>query len=529
MKRFLGLTTILLFLGVGVAQAQITYTVTTVPTFVIESGMAEVLGGVRITASNTGTTVASTINYFYSTPCDNNTGNGITLTVFTTGALTATFAATTPVTNTGGGCIVAVTVPGALAANAGDYIEIDGVRGRVALTSSVAGSIITATLTATPSNSSFFTVPNVGNVAISEPGYTQAVVPGVVLQCVGTASPNPTLTITEGFNAAFVDYDKSVSDTAAPLNERPVYGATNNTQVHINLSNIISGITLVWPTEVDSTQLGVYAGGVGGSALMLNVALTTSTDIYYDYVCGNQGTCDLTTESFPITPTLTDTTTNYGTEYEQTQLWPDIGTHEITSVTKAPYATYTVNWTSTPSGPAPRFVDPLSPVPAAPFASNEPCHTDLLFPWVAYVPALGYDTGIAIANTSTDPFGLLGAGGTQTGSCTLNGYNTANVASPTGFTALSYTTPVVASGATWAGALSATSPFNAGTSFEGYIIAVCNFQFGHGSAQISDNLATSSGVVYGYTALIIPDPTIVGGRFSQFVGVVANSGETLAQ
>jgi len=528
MKRFLGLTTLLLLLGAGVAQAQVTYTVTTVPTFVIESGMSEVLGGVRVTASSPGaTSVASTIDYFFSTPCDNSTTDGMTLkldgTVFTA---VNTQIQTSGIANEASGCVVPVTVAGGIVipTPVAGYIELDGVRGRVFLTSSVAGSIITATLTATPSNSSFFTVPNVGNVAYAEPGYTETITPGVVLQCVGTASPEPVLTITEGFNAAFVDNGLSAMDgDVPPANARNSYSATNNTQIHIALSSIPTGMTFTWPLAVYSQITGGFAAGVSGSALVLNTALTTATDIYYDYVCGNQAVCDLTTEVFKITSNtfLTDSTTNYGTGDAQTQLWPHL-TPDVTVLTTPPNALGDLA--------KPRFQDGLIPVPPAMFASNEPCHTVLLYPWAVYYPSLGYDTGIVIANTSTDPFGALGAGGTQQGTCLLNGYMTATPSAPSAPTASTpYTTPNIPSGATWASPLSQIPAFNA-ANFEGYIIAVCNFQYGHGSAQISDFLTTNSGVVYGYTALLIPDPYIVGHRYPWWVGQpVPNSGEGLTE
>ena len=47
------------------------------------------------------------------------------------------------------------------------------------------------------------------------------------------------------------------------------------------------------------------------------------------------------------------------------------------------------------------------------------CATSLLFPFMTN--QLGFDTGIAIANTSTDPYGS-NAATPQSGTCTLNFY-----------------------------------------------------------------------------------------------------------
>ena len=63
--------------------------------------------------------------------------------------------------------------------------------------------------------------------------------------------------------------------------------------------------------------------------------------------------------------------------------------------------------------------------------------TNLLFPYV--VNATGFDTGIAISNTSADPFSTA----TQTGTCTLSVYST-------GVTPVTFTTPSIAPGTTFA-------------------------------------------------------------------------------
>jgi len=96
------------------------------------------------------------------------------------------------------------------------------------------------------------------------------------------------------------------------------------------------------------------------------------------------------------------------------------------------------------------------------------CQTLLLFPFITNAP--GFDSGIAIANTSTDPVGT----GAQNGACVLSFYdgtgktpnvNTGNIATATTYTTLA----------------SASAP-----GFTGYVFALCNFQFAHGYAAISD-------------------------------------------
>jgi hypothetical protein len=117
------------------------------------------------------------------------------------------------------------------------------------------------------------------------------------------------------------------------------------------------------------------------------------------------------------------------------------------------------------------------------------CQTTLLYPFVT--GASGFDTGIAVANTSWDPFGTVN----QTGSCKLYGYgvtvaaagNTASQVVIPGCDGISNPLagtncfPIVPSGQVMAVLASATL-----TNFQGYVIAVCNFQYAHGYAAVTD-------------------------------------------
>jgi hypothetical protein len=131
----------------------------------------------------------------------------------------------------------------------------------------------------------------------------------------------------------------------------------------------------------------------------------------------------------------------------------------------------------------PRFADTSS---ATNIFSIALCQTVLLYPYVTNIA--GFDTGLAIANTSTDPFGTR----TQQGSCTMNFYgaaapppvNTGNIASGTVYAALTST---------------------AAAGFNGYMIAVCNFQLAHGFAFISDLGARN--LAMGYLALVVTTGT----------------------
>jgi hypothetical protein len=60
-------------------------------------------------------------------------------------------------------------------------------------------------------------------------------------------------------------------------------------------------------------------------------------------------------------------------------------------------------------------------------------------------------------------------------------------------------TGVIQAGTVWTNTLQTIAP-----NFQGYMFAVCNFQYAHGFAFISDVGARN--LAMGYLALIIPDP-----------------------
>ena len=157
----------------------------------------------------------------------------------------------------------------------------------------------------------------------------------------------------------------------------------------------------------------------------------------------------------------------------------------------------------------PRFIDRASD---AGVITISPCRTILLFPYVTN--QAGFDTGLAIANTTADPLGTVA----QAGTCVINYYGNTN--GSTGPAA--QTSPSVGSGSHLAmmlsgggGVFAKDGGFTACASgacvaplFQGYIIAMCNFQFAHGFAYVSDVQNDPSGRTLGamgYLALIIPD------------------------
>ncbi len=166
------------------------------------------------------------------------------------------------------------------------------------------------------------------------------------------------------------------------------------------------------------------------------------------------------------------------------------------------------------------------------------CSCNLLFPYVTQ--AAGYDTGIAIANTTMDPYGttnqngaiqfwFYGATATSTGTgaapptvCT----NTTTPGSCTGTTTPVYAGTVMTF-TLYNGSTQFGLPTGVGAGFTGYMIAQAQFQYCHGFAFIGGlgggpavNSSTN-GLSEGYLALVLDGPGL-GPRGSA-------TGETLGQ
>ena len=123
------------------------------------------------------------------------------------------------------------------------------------------------------------------------------------------------------------------------------------------------------------------------------------------------------------------------------------------------------------------------------------CRSNLLFPFI--VNGGGYETGMAIVNTTKDPWGTQ----SQTGNCTVVFYGK----SGTSDVCLTQTsTKSITGGQFLAWTLGGGGDVPATPNFTGYAIAQCNFQYGHGFAFITDTLVQR--VAHGYLALVLDDP-----------------------
>lgn len=129
------------------------------------------------------------------------------------------------------------------------------------------------------------------------------------------------------------------------------------------------------------------------------------------------------------------------------------------------------------------------------------CATNLLYPFVSSVT--GFNTGIAVANASKDPFGTVN----ETGICKVYFYGTTAGGgidpTPQSFSKSVPSGQVAAFNLLFGGPEYGIQPV---VGFQGYLIISCNFRWAHGFAFVSDpsNLQTA----HGYLALILDPPSI---------------------
>lgn len=162
------------------------------------------------------------------------------------------------------------------------------------------------------------------------------------------------------------------------------------------------------------------------------------------------------------------------------------------------------------AGAVPRFAS--TPVSIGTVLQFTPNTTTMIIPYAlgdpAAVPPAGtFDTGIAIANTSSDVIGagsIFGGGGAspQPGTITFNFFPNSGTAADR----FSFTTAPIAAGASYVANVSQLlSAAGRTTAFSGYIIAVANFTNAHGTAFVYGGVA-SNRLTSATEVLVIPSP-----------------------
>jgi hypothetical protein len=346
----------------------------------------------------------------------------------------------------------------------------------------------------------------------------------------------------------------SESNLVVPISGTQTAGlADYGTRLKATFNNIPAGVRIFVSTanvlngQVPATVPPVIGGaGTQGPPPTGNFATTG-----YAQLVNGETTSDGTGAGFFPSITATDNGPNNGnvpiaevpiTNGSGLAVWEVVNTNPNTTETfsfsvyttysanvaqnSPPAGTSTVNLSYAPTPPVftasagaaasstltiPRFIsDSLA---ARNFLVVQICRTILLFPYVTN--QAGFDTGLEIANTSLDPF-TTGSNTTlaQAGSCTMTWYGGTTTAptTPPGPTS----TGSIAGGTIYVNTAQTLVP-----NFQGYMIAVCNFQYGHGFAFISDVGARN--LAMGYLAVVLPDPG-TGSRPASPGGCIGVSG-----
>jgi hypothetical protein len=274
--------------------------------------------------------------------------------------------------------------------------------------------------------------------------------------------------------------------------------AASGTGISLTFANVPSVATIYVPTTVTYTGT---AGATATLSLPVGTAAVTSppgllaASGVYSYPSGYAA---YTPSSGSITVTYTVAASS-AAQVENFQIPVYVA---FAANSAAPQGPITVLEAYAPAialaaGTLPTTIPIFAPTTNTPLNASaiSVCQTNLLFPFLTN--QLGFDTGIVLANTSTDPLGFIpgtSAATPQGGACTLNFYGAgaptpSSVAAPGG---------VQATATTNAFLLSSVAP-----GFQGYMIAVCNYLYGHGYAFIAYDLTQNNGAVEGYLAEVI--------------------------
>ena len=350
------------------------------------------------------------------------------------------------------------------------------------------------------------TPTNVGQVATTALG-------GSVLESFGTAGYATSLltcfTATSSFFSINVAEQwagawTSLSDelVLAPYAPTATSLATNGSDISVAITGIPLGVT-VSPTGLPSDNLG--------SAVWAPFSPLTYTGAKAN---------DSVTFDFPLTSTIL-------AESEAAYFTFEVSTTGPIPLQSPPMVATVYLNPMTPTSPVayPAFTYPEnglasepSPLTVVDFVG---CQTNLLFPYVTNYTSSGgalgnWDTGIVVANTSSDPYQFTNIFGTYLGAIPTAGTCSFYVyASTTGSLTpvtdaspvATWTTPPVYTGGVDAFLLSTTAAKGLSA---GYAIAVCNFLNGTGYALIADNAngLGNWGVMGNYLAYVIPNPYV---------------------
>jgi len=293
------------------------------------------------------------------------------------------------------------------------------------------------------------------------------------------ADPDASFVLAEGFaNAWRTNTQVSTKGAAGPL--------PNGTNIRLTVSGLPAGVTATITPRTDATTPGVtvtYASGGAFDATNNTATIVfTSTNpnvvesIQFDFLLGGVPTGTIN----PGAITVTATHAPIGAALKN-------GVPDQSSITG--FATSYIRFAQADVGPL-----TIGTIVAA--------NTTLLIPYAVKVGT--YDTGIAIANTTLDPFGSAGGGATATaGTMVFTMFPRNATGADPSFTLTTSSTVrpgvglstsgTLVAGGTWTGLMSdiMTAAGKTGDYF-GYIFIQTNFLNAHGAAYIFNGAGFTS-------------------------------------
>ena len=319
------------------------------------------------------------------------------------------------------------------------------------------------------------------------------------LQCVDLEEESASLTIREGFASAWKTQGVP-SDAKGTFWESGIFatgsnndaGASQETQFRMSFASIPDDVSLSLNNRVVDTAAG------------LELTLLSVNDDSVNDLCDNPGGSEEVAHVDGEAVAIYGVCDNNPNAREEISIpinleWesddtPDVGAGTVT----ISYDPLNGSDFSDDDDPEPRFVDTASSPEE--FVSVTKCVTTILFPFVTNQS--GFDTGLAISNTSED-WGLSGIDG-QDGGCEIH-YVGTDTSDNTPDEDITTEDVVAGDQLVWLLSAGGSHGLVGAPDFQGYVLAACDFQYAHGYAFITDGFGGGiPALAQGYLALIIP-------------------------
>ena len=284
-------------------------------------------------------------------------------------------------------------------------------------------------------------------------------------------------------------------------------GATQATLFMVRFTGIPGGVVVTVPKILnnDTGEVGCEPDPFFTGSLCLHVVLGTDDNGAGGVTAPDDGSDDLHTVSLdadgngfvvyevkdgdPFRPESIDIPIWFDWEFDSDDDLPEIGSGQV-DIRFAPLGDVGICFNE----PTPRFVD-VGPDPFTALTIVR-CSTTLLFPFVTN--RSGFDTGIAVSNTSED----WKSTPNQRGRCMVHYIGKVGEDGPMPDKATSST---IEGGEQMTFTLSAGNPIwgiDSTPDFQGFLVVMCEFQFAHEYAFVTDGAAGIPTLAQGCLALV---------------------------